>query len=695
MATNFKGVTIDPVGAADLDDAIWVDRDGAGWTAEIAFPKLTEYVPIGGRADVAARQRLFTNYLADGARHMLPMGVVEAASLTAEKGKPVFLTRIVLDRSLKATSLDCGKAIFRSRQRLTYDEASALVRGGEGRIAEMLGQARDLAHALFEARRTSGAIAYYDLEKGIAFDEEGGVILMSGQGHVAEMIVREFMVLANSTLAAYAAREGIPLLYRNHRALDDRTREQILSELEGSIDVADADVALAGRPRLMARARLGVEPEGHYGLNLPAYAWFTSPLRRFADLVNQRMLGAHLEGRPAPYDETALREIADAINARQDEVLDRRAAGYRARTERAAGRLIASGEMADASPLDFRRVVRAVAADPSNLNEAVVEEGVRRIEAGVLTAKEMARLLVLGGQTGEAVVARLRANPHDAPNVLNYGVMAMGWSQPAFTETRGGSAHAGVFACTGRIEHDGVEHVTPAVVRPTRKAAQHSAAVHLLASIAGLEVPPEPASPEPAPTVEAQHRPASTIPDQNPRNRLQEHCAKRGLALPSYQVTERGPPHDRLFEAVTTVHVGGKVLVSPAATAKSRKEAEKAAAAEMLVLIGVDGGIARPASPPVWTGSAPGSGSSPATTVDPAVRTRLETLCAHRGWEKPHFEVRGSGPPHKPAFDAVATVQIGGRQMRSASFRAGSKKEAERAAAAAMLADLEALPRRA
>ena len=58
-------------------------------------------------------------------------------------------------------------------------------------------------------------------------------------------------------------------------------------------------------------------------------------------------------------------------------------------------------------------------------------------------------------------------------------------------------------------------------------------------------------------------------------------------------------------------------------------------------------------------------------------------------------QVRGSGPPHKPAFDAVATVQIGGRQVRSASFRAGSKKEAERAAAAAMLADLDALPRRA
>lgn len=55
MARSFKGVTIDPVGAADLDDAIWVDRDGTGWTAEIAFPKLTEYVPIGGRADAAAR----------------------------------------------------------------------------------------------------------------------------------------------------------------------------------------------------------------------------------------------------------------------------------------------------------------------------------------------------------------------------------------------------------------------------------------------------------------------------------------------------------------------------------------------------------------------------------------------------------------------------------------------------------------
>jgi ribonuclease R len=691
MSRSFKGVTIDPAGAADLDDAVWVDRDGSQWTVEVAFPRLTEYVSAGGRAEAVARQRLFTTYLADGAKHMLPEGVMRAASLTPEKGKPVFLATMALDRSFKPLDFDCSKAIFRSRQRLSYDEASALVRSGDDRIAEMLGQARDLAHGLFEARRASGAIAYYDLEKGVAFDEEGSVILMTGQGHVAEMIVREFMVLANASLAAFAAREGIRLLYRNHHALDERTREQVLAELEGTIDGREADVRIDGRPRLMARAQLGVEPQGHYGLNLPAYAWFTSPLRRFADLVNQRMVEAHLDGWPAPYDTDALVEIAEAINARHDEVLDRRADKFRAHTVRAAGKLIASGRVAEASDLDFRGVVRAVAADPSNLNEAVVEESLRRIEGGLLSPKEMARLLMLGGRTGEAVVAQLRSSPHDAPNVLNYGVASMGWSQPAFTETRGGQAHASVFACTGRIVVDGVEHTTPPVVRPTRKGAQHSAAVHLLAAIAGLEVPPEPSPTERAQPVAPPSRPQAPPPEQNPRNRLQEHCARRKLPLPSYGVTEHGPPHERTFKAVATVHVGGRVLVTPPTPARSRKDAEKAAAAAMLVMMGLEGHSPQPepAMPPAP--SVPDRpAKSPAPAVDPAIRTHLETLCTRRGWGKPAFEVRSSGPSHMPVFEAVATVQIAGRPKRSQPCQAGSKKEAERAAAAAMLAALEA-----
>lgn len=682
MSTIFKGVTIDPAGAADLDDAIWVDRKGSDWIAQIAFPRLCKHVPIDGRAEAVARQRLFTNYHADGARHMLPEGTMKYGSLTPGSPKPVFLVTIVLNRAFRPTDVKVSKASFVSRRRLSYDEASEFVRSGEGAITDMLRQARDLAHGLFEVRRASGAIAYYDLERGIAFDEEGAVILMTGEGHVAEMIVREFMILANANLAAFAVDAGIPLLYRNHEALPETTRASVLAQLDGLVDAGSVDVQIQGMPRLMARARIGVSAGGHYGLNLPAYAWFTSPLRRYADLVNQRMIEAHLDGTTAPYDVQTLAPIAEAINERQDEQLDKRSAGYRARIERQADQMIAGGAIA--TELDFRRVVRAASSDPSKVNDVVVEESLRRIRTEELSAKELARLLLLDPRTSAAVVAYLSQNPHAAPNVLNYGIDTMGWGQPSFDERRAGSANSTVFVSQGRIEVDGVEHASPPVVRPTRKGAQHSATAHLLASIAGQDMPAE---------NEAVDAGAARVPDKNPRNRLQEHCARNKLPLPTYRVDEYGPPNDRTFEARAVVRIDGRDVVSAPVQARTRRDAEKAASAAMLVSLGVeaasDDRTTLPGSETLAPIIAPKAAKPAASAVDPAVRTRLETLCARRRWGRPAFDVTSSGPSHMPTFEATASVEAAGRRLRTEAFAAGSKKEAERGAAAALLALVE------
>lgn len=680
MSKTFKGVTIDPVGAADLDDAIWVDRNGADWIAQIAFPRLARYVPLDGRAESIARQRLFTNYHADGAKHMLPEGTMKHGSLTPGNPKAVFLVTIVMNRALRPMDVAVAKTHFESRKRLSYDEASELVRDGEGSLADMLRQARDLAHGLFEARRASGALAYYDLERGIAFDEEGAAILMTGRGHVAEMIVREFMILANATLAAFASEAGIPLLYRNHQAQPEATRASVLAQLEGMVDAGAADVQVGGIPRLMGRARIGVEAEGHYGLNLPAYAWFTSPLRRYADLVNQRMLGAHLDGADAPYDMQSLAPIAEAINERQDEQLDKRSAGYRARIEREADKMITDGGIT--TELDFRRVVRAASSDPSKVNDVVVQESLRRIGNEDLSAKEMARLLLLDPRTAAAVVTYLTANPQAAPNVLNYGIATMGWGQPTLEEQRAGPAHATVFVCKARMEVEGVEHVSPPVVRPSRKAAQHSATVHLLASIAGQEMPTE----SEAPVDAAETR----MVDQNPRNRLQEHCTARRLPMPTFRVSESGPPNDRTFKAQAVVRIDGRDVTSPPATARTRRDAEKAASAAMLVAMGVEAASDGPPEPsPAMPKAAARIVPADVGKIDPAVRTQLETLCARRKWSRPTFDVVSSGPPHLPTFEATASVDAAGRKLRTEVYSAGSKKEAERGAAAALLAMVE------
>lgn len=678
MADLFEGITIDPVGATDLDDAVHIGRDARSWTVKVAFPRLTDVVRIGSHYDETARHRLETLYRPGGvAKHMLPEATMKAASLTPGACKPIFLATIRLDGSFRPTDTKVVASTFRSLGRLSYSEASRSVQTGAGSFAEMLGLARDLAYGLFERRRSSGAIAHYDLERGIAFDEEGAAILLSGEGHVAEMIVRELMVLTNAQLAAFAADRAIPLLYRNHEAMGDITREQILSALQGAATQGRADVQTKGLPRVLAKARIGTEPKGHYALNMPAYAWFTSPLRRYVDLVNQRMIEADLDGRAAPYEVPALDTFARQVEENRDAAAERLKASFRSRYSREAKAIIAGGTIEAADDRQFRRVVRAVAADPAAATDAVIDESVRRIAEDVLTPKEIARLLMLGGRAAAAVVERLRSAPHEANNVLAYGATSLGWSQADFSERRAGAPHAPLFACTGRMTVGGAEVVTPLVVRPTRKGAQHGAGVHLVAALAGIEVPETaepPVAPPPPPLI------SPGVAERNPRNRLQEHCAKGGHPLPTYDVVGSGPAHDPVFVAVATARIGGRVISSAPAQARSKKEAEKAAAAGLLVLLGV----AEPAEPEPAT-------PLPAADTDPMARTRLETVCRRRHWPMPRFEVKGDGPSHAPAFTALARLTVGGRDLVSPPCLGASKKEAERRASQALLDLVERL----
>lgn len=153
-------------------------------------------------------------------------------------------------------------------------------------------------------------------------------------------------------------------------------------------------------------------------------------------------------------------------------------------------------------------------------------------------------------------------------------------------------------------------------------------------------------------------------------------------------MSETGPPNDRTFEARAVVRVEGTDTVSPPAVARTRRDAEKAASAALLVAMGVEAAADRTAA----AGSGPGAAgiaSAADRKDDPTVRTRLETLCARRKWNRPTFDVVSAGPPHKPTFEATASVEAGGRVLRTEVFSAGSKKEAERGAAAALLAIVE------
>ncbi len=289
----YEGITIDPAGSRDRDDAIKVVEDGRHVRVSIAFPDLTKAVVPGSTDDRVAIARGTSRYDKGGlVRPMLDRGITEEASLNPGRKRAVFVLDVVLDESATVLDYRLRRDRFESRRCLSYAEATEAMRsGGDPELA----LAWKTSQVLHRRRRENGALAYWDLRRGIITTEEGATRQIDVGTAKAEVTIAEMMILANTVLAAHAARGGLPILYRNHRARPAASRTDLMADLE-------ADDPLAAQRRAMVMEAATLEPvnAGHYALNLPAYAWFTSPLRRYADLANQRALAAGLDGVAVP-----------------------------------------------------------------------------------------------------------------------------------------------------------------------------------------------------------------------------------------------------------------------------------------------------------------------------------------------------------------------------------------------------------
>ncbi len=317
-------VTIDGEDARDFDDAVSVEigEDG-NYILGVHIADVGYYVKEGSKLDMEAFKRGCSVYITDRVLPMLPFRLSnKLCSLVEGEDRLTFSVIIKIDKSGKVLDYELKKSIIRSRARLTYEGVNAFFEGKElepySSLRKELELMKELALILRERRLSRGALDFNFKETKIVLDENGKVKdVISYERGIGEKIIEEFMIVANECVAQFAYERLIPFIYRVHDNPDpDKIRElsSILKifgynlKIKGEIKPRHLQALLEelrNKPeeriistlllRSLARARYDVENIGHFGLASQCYTHFTSPIRRYPDLVIHRILAEFLE----------------------------------------------------------------------------------------------------------------------------------------------------------------------------------------------------------------------------------------------------------------------------------------------------------------------------------------------------------------------------------------------------------------
>jgi ribonuclease R len=327
-------ITIDPDDAKDFDDAICLERAGHDqWRLWVHIADVSHYVKPGTALDAEARRRGNSTYLVDRVIPMLPEALSnELCSLKPGVDRLTKCVEFLLGHDGRVLNAKFYSAVIHSQRRFSYPEVFAILqrKPAADPIEQMLHHAHELAQRIRRARFKAGSLELDFPEMKIRLDERGRVARIEKvENDASHQLIEEFMLLANEAVAARLMHQRRPALYRVHEEPDETRlqeyREEILSHnvpcgnlrqrpevqrLLHKLDSLPIGQALKiGFLKSLMRARYAVEPLGHYGLAKQEYTHFTSPIRRYADLVVHRALFDQKSGSP-----TALKEIADHIS---------------------------------------------------------------------------------------------------------------------------------------------------------------------------------------------------------------------------------------------------------------------------------------------------------------------------------------------------------------------------------------------
>jgi ribonuclease R len=336
---DFRGVltcTIDPRDAKDFDDALsFRPLSGDRYEVGVHIADVSHYVQPGGIIDDEAYRRATSVYLVDRTIPMLPERLSNfLCSLRPDEDKYAYSCIFTLDAEAQLVSARIARTVIRSTRRFSYEEAQEIIDTGQGDHAEAILTLHQLAQKLRARRFEKGSIAFDRPEVRFELDKDGKPIAVHiKESKPAHQLIEEFMLLANRTVAeriSDASRQDITpalhlkkrtpptFVYRIHEAPDEeklRSLSEFVARMgyklrtEGGAEAVTQSLNkllndIKGKPeenmismlaiRSMAKARYTTAHIGHYGLGFESYTHFTSPIRRYPDLMVHRLLTRYL-----------------------------------------------------------------------------------------------------------------------------------------------------------------------------------------------------------------------------------------------------------------------------------------------------------------------------------------------------------------------------------------------------------------
>ncbi|GAA3712130.1 RNB domain-containing ribonuclease [Streptomyces tremellae] len=585
---------IDRKGSLDRDDAITVRRLPDGWELTVYVADVACGVAPGSTADQEAFARRESAYGGfRGTAKMLPRAVEARLTLAEGRACAALRVRVTFDDDGTALGVDVDRAQMRGALALDHHAVATTVGDPSHPLHRQLRDAAELSEVLLARRRSQGALALYDLLQGWATDEDGRLVRVAvAERNIAYKIVQECMIAANTALAGWAAERDLLLLFRNHSAAKVAPpREALLDDLDLALSEGSAArlQALQERTLLVLRAaEYAPFVRGHWGLNLPGYVHSTSPLRRYADLVVQRVVFSHIDGAPSPYTDEELQSIAESLNegARADREAQQASlkSSAHARARKAAS---AGGDYSHLDSRDFQALLKRGCKE--NIGSAsLAQEAVRRARQQQLTSLDLQMILLVASSDTWAparaeCLKAVAASPETAVSVLATHAQVNGVANPSFTDHSAGQIHNAVFRSRAELALGGTPVCGEERTASVKKSARHQAALSLLARLACL---PDPSQDQvrggDSTTAKAKKaiEPAAAE-GRQPVMVLNEYTQLLIISDLRFDFTMDGPSHEPTFKCTARAVHEGDVLVGTGTTS-TKSSAKATAAADLL-----------------------------------------------------------------------------------------------------------------
>lgn len=316
-------ITIDGADAKDLDDAVTVERlDNGHFQLGVHIADVSHYVREDSALDKEAFERGTSSYLTDRVIPMLPQRLSNGiCSLHPKVDRLTLSCEMEINQQGNVVAYDIFPSVIRSVERMTYEAVNHILeekhpqtRKQYQSLVPMLEEMAELHHILEQKRRHRGAIDFDSDEAKIIVDKDGKAIdIELRERRVGERLIESFMLVANETVSEHYSKADLPILYRVHEQPDESKMKRFLEfittfgltaqaskdsitpkDLQGVMDRIKDEPYEAVISMLLLRsmqqARYDVDPIGHYGLGADYYSHFTSPIRRYPDLILHRLI---------------------------------------------------------------------------------------------------------------------------------------------------------------------------------------------------------------------------------------------------------------------------------------------------------------------------------------------------------------------------------------------------------------------